>query len=343
MTTTKYIGADVHCTTTELAVDRNGKIIQRFTVPTRIPSLTEAIETVARPRVLVMEEGVMTGWLYRNLNKVVDRIIVCDPRRNHLVARDGDKDDKIDSAKLAALARGKFIREVYHSLDEQRVEFKEWVGLYHDRTREAVRQTNKIYGCARNYGVVVPPAGFDPRRRREWLDDLTLPALAGQLELLWLGLDTVVVQASQALKVIVRFSRKYEIIKYWQELPGVGPIRAATLLAYLDTPWRFRKANRLYKYCGLGLQHSSSGTDRHGRPKQQSIHLAWQVNTRLKNAIFGAVISAIYGDNVFADHYRRLLHEGLTPSNARHTVARKMLRVMWGMWKRGERFDPKLL
>ena len=51
-------------------------------------------------------EGPMAQWLYRNLQDAVDRIVVCDPRPNAPIAQDGDKDDAIDAAKLAALLRG---------------------------------------------------------------------------------------------------------------------------------------------------------------------------------------------------------------------------------------------
>jgi len=55
----------------------------------------------------------------------------------------------------------------------------------------------------------------------------------------------------------------------------------------------------------------------------------------------GAAISAIQqGKNVFAERYERLVRHGLTSGNALHTVARKMLTVMWGMWKTGTRLDP---
>jgi hypothetical protein len=117
------------------------------------------------------------------------------------------------------------------------------------------------------------------------------------------------------------------------------------LLAYLDTPWRFHNNPRkLWKYCGVGLIHSSSGRDKNGLPKKGLLQLAWAVNRRLKDAVMGSAISAIrQGDNVFADYYERLVHNGLTPSNARHTVARKMLTVMWGMWKTNRPFDEQLV
>ncbi len=341
---TKYIGADVHVTTTELAVDRSGKVLDRYRVPTTIPSLRGVLVQISGSCVLVIEEGPMAGWLYRNLREHVEKMIVCDPRRNHHIARDGDKDDPIDAAKLAALARGGYLREVYHTDDESREAFKQWVSLYHDRIGDRVRQANKIHGRARLYGARIPAVVLkQPQRREPFLSSLRHPELASQLRVLWMGYDTTVAQAAEALKQFRRRSRSYPIVQYWRELPGVGPVRAATLLAYLDTPWRFRRKNRLWKYCGLGLQRTASGSDRHGRPNPAHLHLAWQVNRRLKDAIVGATMNAIVGDNVFGHQYRRLLDHGLIPSNARHTVARTMLTVMWGMWKRTARFDASLL
>ena len=83
---TKYIGADVHVTTTELAVDQGGKVIARYRMPTTVPSLREVLAQVSGSRVLVMEEGPMAGWLYRNLRQHVEKMIVCDPRDDLLAS-----------------------------------------------------------------------------------------------------------------------------------------------------------------------------------------------------------------------------------------------------------------
>jgi transposase len=135
-------------------------------------------------------------------------------------------------------------------------------------------------------------------------------------------------------------SKRYPIIKLWSQLAGIGIIRAATLFAFLDTPWRFARKNKLWKYCGIGLQRSASGTDKKGKPKPARLQLAWAVNRLLKNVILGAAHTAInQNKNSFKDYYERMLHDGIMPSNARHTVARKMLTVMWGMWKTNSRFN----
>ena len=38
-------------------------------------------------------------------------VVVSDPRRNHLIARDGDKDDALDAQKLLELARRGYVRQ----------------------------------------------------------------------------------------------------------------------------------------------------------------------------------------------------------------------------------------
>ena len=134
-------------------------------------------------------------------------------------------------------------------------------------------------------------------------------------------------------------------MRSWQDLPGVGPIRATTLYAYLETPWRFgNNPKRVWKYCGVGLVRSSSGKDKHGRPKPGLLQLAWQVNRQVKCAVMGAAVSAMrQGNNVFAQLYERLIPAGVSPGNARHVVARKLLSVQWSMWKTGQPFDASLV
>jgi transposase len=164
-----------------------------------------------------------------------------------------------------------------------------------------------------------------------------------QLEVLFIGFDAQRTQVKLAKAQLKTMSRGYPIIDFWSELPGMGLIRAMTLFVYVDTPWRFKSPKKLWKYCGVGLQVTSSGKDKNGRPKQGKLQLAWAVNRRLKNVMMGAALSAIrHKTNGFRDYYERLLRKGATRANARHAVARKMLSVMWGMWKTNRRFDPAL-
>jgi transposase len=339
-----YIGGDVHCRITDLAVMRGQKVVQRLRVPTTIPALTEALAQVGGSKALTIEEGPMADWLYRNLRGSVDELIVCDPRRNRLISDDGDKSDPIDAAKLAELLRNGQLRAVHHGDSEDRVAFKQWVSLYHDRVREAVRQVNKIRARCRMHGLW-PPRGFlsNPPVQRAWLLSLGAHPVVGQLSLLLVGLSAARSQVAQCRRELARRSRGYPVVGLWQELPGVGLIRAVTLLAYLDTPWRFRGPKALWKYCGVGLVRDTSGKDRKGRDRKGKLRLAWQVNRRLKDVVMGMAASVIrQGGNPFSDQYEHLVGKGMPMAHARHTVARRMLTVAWGMWKNQSRYDSGL-
>jgi transposase len=338
-----YIGADVDSKMTELAIYRNGKIVGRRRVPTSITAIREYLATIPGRKVLAFEEGPMAHWLYRNLRDNVVKIFVCDPRRNKLISDDGDKSDPIDAEKLALLLSGGYLREVYHSDDEKRVLLKQWVSLYHDRVRDAVRQANKIRARCLMHGVRMPGRVLKtPAYRPEWLSQIENPALANQLKLLWMSFDVVAKQVSKARWQLTVQSRPYEIIAFWREISGIGLIRAVTYFAYADTPWRFDTPNKLCRYFGVGLRRTASGTGKDGKPKPGYLRLPWAVNRYLKNVAIGAALSAIQGNgNVFRDYYQKLIRRGVKSSNARHTVARKIITVMWGMWKTTRRFEPR--
>jgi hypothetical protein len=51
--------------------------------------------------------------------------------------------------------------------------------------------------------------------------------------------------------------------------------------------------------------------------------------------MLGAALTAIrQKDNALARDYERMVSDGIIQSNARHTVARKQLTTLWGIWKR---------
>ncbi len=134
MRRTNFIALDVHSTFCEGGyMDDAGREKATWHEPTAIPELVKVIESVPRPRKLVIEEGPLADWLYRNLSPRVDEMVVCDPHRNALIARDGDKSDALDWHKLASLYRGGFIKAVHQSATMHRSLFKQHAQLYYDR------------------------------------------------------------------------------------------------------------------------------------------------------------------------------------------------------------------
>jgi hypothetical protein len=55
------------------------------------------------------------------LSPVVDEMVVSEPRRNRLIAKEGDKDDDLDAEKLAQLLRGGFVKAVHQVASLQNI------------------------------------------------------------------------------------------------------------------------------------------------------------------------------------------------------------------------------
>jgi transposase len=318
-----YIAMDTHCHSTDICMKtRANSPGRRWRVATTIPALREVIGSIKKPRHVAFEEGPLAAWLYRNLKKDVEKITVCDPRKNAWIAKGGDKDDPIDADKLADLLAGGFLKAVHHSDDVSHDVFKQLVGSYLERVDHRVAEANKVIGALRRWGVVVREGAFkDKAARTDLLAKLPEGAVLAptrlSLKLLMDGYDQAV---------------KHRLT----ELPGIAWVRAATFYVYLDTPWRFRNKQSLWKYLGIGLVRQTSGDG----PEYLSVSLA--ASRPLKATILGAAESAIMqGDNPFAEQYRRWIKDGLSPRNARRNVARSLAAVMWGMWKNGGVYDPK--
>jgi transposase len=336
--TDHFIALDVHCAFSEMAVvTTRGKLVRRDRCETTIPTLIERLSAVRRPRRLTFEEGPLADWLARELRSHVDELVVCEPRRNHWIARDGDKDDPVDALKLAELYRGGYLKAVHQAGSLERSLLKQQVLLYHDRVRERVRQGNQLAGLCRRHGVFV--RAEDLLEEEAWRRCLkSLPAgsllrsgwafVRETYQLLWTREDAL----RQAL---IGVARNIEVVRRFEALPGIGWIRGVTFYALVDTPQRFPSKAALWRYSGIGLERRHSG----GGPVRT--RLSRQGHRKLKDVLLGAAKSAIaQGDNPFADKHQAWREQGLHPANAKRNVARALAATLWSLWKNGQAYDP---
>ena len=365
------ITLDTHCRTSDACVKTGrGKLVARQCLPTSIPTLLEFIRQVPRPRRLCFEEGPLAGWLCRNLAQEVDELVVSDPRRNAYVGKDGDKDDPIDAEKLNDLYRANLIRPVHQSPSAERAGFKQLVGAYHTAVRARVSRANCLLALGKRWGLMWKSSTLLSGEAAEALTaSLRQAGASPDVELIASLLSQGLKQAAEAEETLARrlreLARGSELMRRLMEVPGYGPVRVATLVAYLDTPWRFHSREALWKYCGIGLRRQHSG----GGPEYVCVEQA--CNRTLRGVVLGAAQRAIRvapaaartlqgspremeepdscqrsdheNVNVFAERYARWLSAGLSPHNARRNVARLMIQCVWSMWKSGESFNPARL
>jgi len=334
-----FIAFDTHCDSTEVAaVSASGKLKFRQHSPTTIPDLVAALNHVPRPRILTFEEGPLADWLWRNLLPHADQIIVCEPRRNHLIANDSDKDDPIDAEKLAHLLRGGYLKPVHHPHSLDRMIFKQHVLLYQDRVRLRVAEANRIAALFRRFGVFV--------REKDFSNPDSRPALLGRLPnssvvranvgLLWQSYDVLAEGVLQMRKRLRELARKEEVIRRFTQVPGVKWVRAAQFFVIVDTPDRFPSKSALWRYLGLGLERRRSGNG------PMRVKLVRRTNRQIKSVLLGAARSAIRSEEgPFAEQYRRWRKAGCSPTIALRNTARSLAATLWGMWKSGSVYQPQ--
>lgn len=338
------IAMDTHSQTTDICVKTRANGPGRwYHVPTRVPEIVAVLERVRGVREVVLEEGPLADWLLRSLRGHAEKVVACDPRRNALVAKDGDKADPIDAGKLADLHLGGFTRLVHHPESLKRVVLKETVGLYHRQVEERVARANQVMGLLKRWGIMAKEQDFRQTCARDKLLGL-LPAgaegksAAGHMRLLWRNYDQAVKEEERLHGELVKRAKQEEVVVRWQAVPGIGWIRGITLLAYLDTPWRFAGKQKLWKYMGIGLVREQSGSSR-GYVKVEK-----GCNRRLKNVILGAAETVLmHQEGVLYARYEAWCGEGLSYKNARRNVARDIATVLWAMWKSGAGYDERLI
>lgn len=346
----KYIGLDVHQATIAIAVlDSTGKLMMESVIETKAHTILQFFQGLHGNLHVTFEEGTSAAWLYDLLKPRATNVIVCDPRKNALL-KSGNKDDRIDARKLAALLRGGLLSAVYHGENGVST-LKELARSYLTITKDLTSAMNRLKALYRSRAI--PCAGklvYARRHRAEWLIKLPETGVRARAQRLYQQLDVLQDLRQQARRDLLAESRKHRAHRILRQIPSIGPIRAALLIAILQTPHRFRTKRQLWAYCGLALETRTSGEYRivagqliRTKKLRMICGLNANHNRDLKYIFVSAAINASVHPGPFRDFYNRLVEKGLRPSMARLTLARKIAAIVLILWKKGERFEADKL
>src|SRR5213596_2875230 len=207
----KYIGMDVHQATISVAVmDAGGKLIMECLLETKAATIVEFMEGLHGTLWLTFEEGTSAAWLHDLLKPHVNRLVVCDPRKNALL-KDGNKSDRIDARKLAELLRLDNLKPVYHGETGVRM-LRELARSYLTIVKDLTRVMNRLKALYRSWAI--PCAGRDvyyTRHRTEWLGKIREAGVRRRAEQLYQQLDMLQHLRQQARRELLAESRKHPI------------------------------------------------------------------------------------------------------------------------------------
>ena len=350
MDSTKYIGLDVHKETISIAVlNSSGKLVMETIIETKASMLVQFVQGLRGNLHVTFEEGTWAAWLYDLLKPQVTKIVVCDPRRNALL-KEGNKSDRIDARKLAELLYLNKLKPVYHGEHGVRA-LKELSRSYLTISGDLARVMTRLKAMYRSWAI--PCAGkqvYAPRYRLEWLGKITEAGVRRRAEFYYQQLDALRALRQQVRRELLAESAKHTASKLLCQIPSIGPIRAALLIAILQTPHRFRTKRQLWAYGGLGIETHSSADHRYVegqlRPSKRPVSLRGlnrNHNHELKNIFKGAALIAATKAGPFQEFYAALVAKGIRPEMARLTLARKIAAITLIVWKKGVCFDAQHL
>ena len=350
MNDAKYIGLDVHQATISVAIlDSAGKLVMEAILETKTATILQFIHGLPGSLHVTLEEGTWAAWLYDLLKPHVTQVLVCDPRKNNL-GKVGNKNDRNDARELAELLYRNQIKAVYHGEHGLRT-LKELARSYLTITRDLTRVMARLKAIYRSWGIAC--AGeqvYAPRHRAEWLAKISEAGVRRRAEFYYQQFDALAALRQEARRELLHESRKHFAVPLLRQIPTIGSIRAALLVALIQTPHRFRTKRQFWAYIGLALKTYTSGEYRFvGNQLQRSKKtlairgLNRNHNHDLKNIFKGAATLAAATPGPFQNFYEACLARGVRPSMARLTLARKIASITLLVWKKGVCFDAEYL
>jgi transposase len=350
MLSTKYIGMDVHRESISIAVMNSaGKLVMECVIETKANVILQFVDGLRGDLQVTFEEGTWAAWLYDLLKPRVTKVVVCDPRRNALL-KEGNKSDRIDARKLAELLYLNKLQTVYHGEHGARA-LKELVRSYLTISKDVARVMTRVKALYRSWAIpCVGKQVYAPCHRAEWLAKISEPGVRRRAEFYYQQLDALRSLRREVRRELLEESKKHKTWPLLCEIPSMGPIRAAVLMAILQTPHRFRTKRQLWTFSGLGIETHSSADHRYvdgqlRRSKKPVVirGLNQNHNHDLKNLFKSAAIVAASKPGPFQQFYAARLAQGIRPEMARLTLARKIAAITLIIWKKGARFDAQYL
>jgi transposase len=122
-------------------------------------------------------------------------------------------------------------------------------------------------------------------------------------------------------------------------IPGIGVTTAAVLVSKIVSIDRFETADNLVGYFGVFPEEYSSGVDRFGNPRRGGKSMSKKGNDLVRRYLFCAAKSAITHNPAIKALYARLRARGTRGDVALGHCMRKLLHLVFAVWKKNESFD----
>lgn len=296
-----YIGMDIHKKfTLAVAKDAEGKEIAERRMANSKEEMAQFLAPFKPEETsIVIESSSVWEHIYTLLESLsYKQIKLANPLKVKAIAHAKIKNDKVDAAMLADLLRANLIPESYVPKEETR-RLRELTRSRRMLVKQATQVKNRIHAHFTRRGIAIPRTTFCKSVvafvKACAKDDAVLGYFAAVLESLRAQL--AVIDTAMQKK-----AQESEDAKLLMTIPGIGAIRAMSMIAEIDDIRRFPSEKHFSSYAGLTPTIRQSGFTVHvGR-------VSLQASLQLKHALAQAALTAAHmkSENVLQVCYNRL-------------------------------------
>jgi transposase len=318
-------------------MNESGNYLGQQRVPTTATNLINQIVAIpGHVKKLTIEQSNMAFWAADHLQHHVDELIVCDPRKNALISRGENKNDKSDTLALCTLLRLNKLTEVWRprELGVRRIFFHQ-VKEYHRLIKSMSIHKRQLQDGLRHWGIHKKATRAVYNSPEELLADIDNNLLREEFAEKIEVIGYLNQRKERQLRRLIHTAKEFGEIKEFLKIPGVGPVGSHTFSGYIQTPYRFERPSQLIKFCKLAVRKFTSDGKR-----VRSERLSKSGHGQLKNLSHIAWKSSLTSDNEVSRYYRCVLERSGNQVHARLTTQRKILITMWALWKKNESYNP---
>lgn len=334
--TMRSIGLDLGAKKLSFCEVKDSKVIGRATVR-NLEDLTPRLGPNA-PRARVVFEASRDAWyVHAKLTEWGHEPVMVDTTRVKMlgIGHHRRKNDRIDAEVLAhAAEHGRIPRA--HVLSPERQQLRKYLGVRRSLVEARANFATTIRGILRAERIKF--AGCAVEYLPEKLRKTAMPENTRELlNPIVKAMQTLNPEINRIENQLYALCEREPVVALLGTMPGVGLIVAAAFVSVIDNAQRFRNAHQVEAYLGLVPRLDDSG-DRKRRLgsitkkgnsylRAMLIQTAWQV---LKNPNGNDPLKR-WADAIVERRGKRV---------AVVAVARRIVGILWAMWRDGTVYDP---
>lgn len=148
----------------------------------------------------------------------------------------------------------------------------------------------------------------------------------------------IVLCESQIQKIVECDTELADRIRKLVTIKGVGFITAVSIVAETQGFALFTSRKQLASYAGLDVVERQSGSSVKGKTR-----ISKKGNKRLRKALYFPAIVASLWNPIFKEDYNRIIETKKSKKIGIIAIQRKMLLLIYTLWKNGQEFSPQLI